>query len=77
MGQLAENTVLGGILILMTALARRFLRGKINPNAVLVLWAVCALRRFDFDFIYSPHEKSLLSVTIYPSKTTLYQVILR
>ncbi len=44
MGQLAENTVLGGILILLTALARRFLRGKISPNAVLVLWAVCALR---------------------------------
>lgn len=44
MGQLIENTVLGGILILLTALARRLLRGKISPNAVLALWAVCALR---------------------------------
>ncbi len=44
MGQLLENTVLGGGLILLTALIRRVLRGRISPNVTLVMWALCAAR---------------------------------
>lgn len=44
MGQLLENTVLGGVMILASALARRLLRRRMNPNAALLLWALCLLR---------------------------------
>lgn len=38
---LLENTVLGGLLILLTALMRWAFRGRLNPNVTLICWAVC------------------------------------
>lgn len=54
MGQLIENTLLGGALILAVAAARRVLRGRISPNAVLLLWAVCILRLLTPVGLHSP-----------------------
>ena len=39
-----ENTVLGGVMILVVAVLRRILRGRISPNVTLLLWAVCLAR---------------------------------
>ncbi len=54
MGQLIENTLLGGVLILAVAAARRVLRGKIRPNVVLLLWALCILRLLTPVGLHSP-----------------------
>ena len=44
MGQLLENTLLGGVMILVAAALRRILRGRLSPNVALLLWAVCLAR---------------------------------
>ena len=44
MGQLLENTVLGGVMILASALIRRLLRGRMGPHTALLLWALCIMR---------------------------------
>ncbi len=41
MSQLIENTLLGGGLILVTALLRRVLKGRLASGGRLALWAVC------------------------------------
>lgn len=54
MGQLLENTLIGGVLILAVAALRRILRGRISPNVVLILWAVCILRLLTPVGLHSP-----------------------
>ncbi len=44
MGQLLENTLLGGVMILAAALLRRVLRGRLSPHVSLLLWALCLAR---------------------------------
>lgn len=42
--QLLENTLTGGVLILVTALLRRVLKGRVPPEGWLALWGVCLAR---------------------------------
>ena len=44
MGQLLENSLLGGVLILFVAVLRLLLKDRLHPTARLALWALCLAR---------------------------------
>ena len=44
MAQLLQNAALGTLLILTAVLLRRVLRGRLVPEARLVLWGACLVR---------------------------------